>query len=85
MLLGDSGVEKTGGQQNGADGGVASIVHLTAVSGGGFSILNRAAAPGGGDVGKGTFHGVILSPDIQVKNKTAVQPLWLRSWLTSIV
>jgi len=71
MLLGDGIVEETGGEQEGADGGIACVIHLTAVPGGGFSVLNLAAAPGGGDVSKGAFHGMILSPGGRVKNKTA--------------
>ena len=40
MLLGDGIVEETGGKQEGADGGIARIIHLTAVPGGGFGVLN---------------------------------------------
>ena len=69
--LGDGIMEEPDRQQEGADGGIARVIHLTAVPGGGFSVLNLAAAPGGGDVSKGAFHGMILSPGGRVKNKTA--------------
>jgi len=71
MLLGDAVMDEAAGEQDGADGRVARFVHLAAIAGGGLGVVAVVAAPGGGDVGEGSFHGKVLSPGVRAKNKTA--------------
>ncbi|CCL63121.1 hypothetical protein QGA_1775 [Clostridioides difficile CD181] len=60
MLLGDSVIEKQRVIQGRADGRESRIVHEAAILRRLLGVLTIAAAPCGGDIGKGSFHFEIL-------------------------
>ena len=74
MFLGNLVLEEGGQEQNRADGRIPGVVHLAAVGGSVLGVLILVVAPGSRNVGKRSFHGIILSPGIAGQQKSGCLP-----------